>query len=67
MAAFLTQDAYDKFTLSKEEYELAKELKEANKKEKEKGGKAEKENKPEDKSAATVSYTHLTLPTIYSV
>ena len=55
MAAFLTQDAYDKFTLSKEEYELAKELKEANKKEKEKGGKAEKENKPEDKSAAKLS------------
>lgn len=32
MAAFLNQDAYDKFTLSKEEYELAKELKEENKK-----------------------------------
>ena len=29
MAAFLTQDAYDAFTLSKEEYELAKELKDA--------------------------------------
>ena len=32
MAAFLTQDAYDKFTLSKEEYELAKELRDENKK-----------------------------------
>lgn len=32
LAAFLTQDAYDKFTLSKEEYELAKELREANEK-----------------------------------
>ena len=31
MAAFLTQDAYDQFTLSKEEYELAQELKEENK------------------------------------
>ena len=29
MAAFLTQDAYDAFTLSKEEYELAKEMKDA--------------------------------------
>ena len=27
MAAFLTQDSYDKFTLSKEEYDLARELK----------------------------------------
>ena len=32
MAAFLNQDAYDQFTLSKEEYELAQELKEDNKK-----------------------------------
>jgi Tol biopolymer transport system component/C-terminal processing protease CtpA/Prc len=31
IAAFLTQDAYDKFTLSKEEYELAKELQQDNK------------------------------------
>ncbi|MFK7769950.1 MAG: S41 family peptidase [Mariniblastus sp.] len=30
MATFLTQDAFDKFTLSKEEYQLAKELKEQN-------------------------------------
>jgi tricorn protease len=30
MAAFLTQDAYDRFTLSKEEYELAQELKKEN-------------------------------------
>lgn len=33
MAAFLTQDAYDRFTLSKEEYELAQELKKENDKE----------------------------------
>lgn len=32
MATFLTQDAYDKFTMSKEEYELAQELKAENKK-----------------------------------
>ncbi|MEM7475583.1 MAG: S41 family peptidase [Planctomycetota bacterium] len=32
MAAFLTQDAYDQFTLSKEEYELAQELKKENEK-----------------------------------
>ncbi|MCH2183472.1 MAG: S41 family peptidase [Mariniblastus sp.] len=32
VATFLTQDAYDKFTLSKEEYELAKELRQANQK-----------------------------------
>lgn len=38
MAAFLTQDAFDKFTLNKEEYELAKELKEENEKTKEKAG-----------------------------
>lgn len=46
MAAFLTQDAFDKFTLSKEEYELAKELKEKDKK-------AEgKEDKSESKEEA---------------
>ena len=33
MATFLTQDAFDKFTMTKEEYELTKELKAANKKE----------------------------------
>ena len=52
MAAFLTQDAYDQFTLSKEEYELAKELKEENKKDgaKKDGDKEEskKEDKPKD-------------------
>lgn len=32
MAAFLNQDAFDQFSMSKEEYELAKELKEANEK-----------------------------------
>ena len=34
MAAFLNQDAYDKFSMSKEEYELAQELKKENEKEK---------------------------------
>ncbi|MCP4480763.1 MAG: PDZ domain-containing protein [Planctomycetaceae bacterium] len=43
MATFLTQDAYDKFTLSKEEYELAKELREANEK-KEEGAADKKSN-----------------------
>ena len=47
MATFLTQDAYDKFTLSKEEYELAKELREANeKKEGKSGEKKENATKP---------------------
>ncbi len=32
VAAFLNQDAYDKFTLTKEEYELAKELRKENEK-----------------------------------
>lgn len=32
MAAFLNQNAFDKFSMSKEEYELAQELKQANKK-----------------------------------
>ena len=32
VATFLTQDAFDKFTLSKEEYELAKELRQENQK-----------------------------------
>ena len=32
MATFLTQDAYDQFTLTKEEYELAQELKKENEK-----------------------------------
>lgn len=43
MATFLNQDAFDKFTLSKEEYELAKELKEENKK----GGKSDDADKQE--------------------
>jgi Tol biopolymer transport system component/C-terminal processing protease CtpA/Prc len=46
MAAFLNQDAFDKFSLSKEEYELAKELKEADKKKDDK--------KEEDKSVADI-------------
>ena len=41
MAAFLNQDAYDKFSMSKEEYELAQELKKENEKEK---GDDKKEN-----------------------
>jgi tricorn protease len=41
MATFLTQDAFDKFRLSKEEYELAKELKEENKKDEAKADKSE--------------------------
>ena len=49
LATFLTQDAYDKFTLSKEEYELAKELRDENKKDEDK--------KPEsdDKSVEPIS------------
>ncbi|MEM9943576.1 MAG: S41 family peptidase, partial [Planctomycetota bacterium] len=42
MAAFLTQDAYDKFTLSKEEYELLQELKKENQ--------SDKKNKDESSS-----------------
>ncbi|MGP1345181.1 MAG: S41 family peptidase [Phycisphaerales bacterium] len=46
VAAFLTQDAYDRFTLSKEEYELQKELKEKREKE-------EKEDKEDEDSEDT--------------
>jgi len=42
MAAFLTQDAYDQFTLSKEEYELAQELKKENEDESDSEDKAKK-------------------------
>ena len=45
MGAFLTRDAYDRFRMSKEEYELRKELEE---KEKEKEKKAEKKEEGED-------------------
>ena len=47
MATFLNQDAYDKFTLSKEEYELAKELREENEKGKDKKEDSEEES-PEE-------------------
>ena len=50
MAVFLTQDAYDQFTLSKEEYELAKELKEENKKD----GAREDSAKDDSKKAEAV-------------
>ncbi|MCJ9427677.1 S41 family peptidase [Kordiimonas marina] len=48
-AAFLTQDSYDRFTMSKEEYELKKELEDAKKKEEEK--KAKDDAKKGDKAA----------------
>ncbi len=49
MASFLNQDSFDKFTMSKEEYELMKELeKDKKKKEKEEKAKKEKEAKAED-------------------
>lgn len=49
MAAFLTQDSYDKFKLSKEEYALYKELKD--KQEKDAKKKAKEDKKAEDKDA----------------
>ena len=61
MIAFLTQDAYDKFRMSKEDYELVKEVEKAQKKDdkatkddKKKGGKKGKKNegKDEDKGEA---------------
>jgi tricorn protease len=50
MAAFLTQDAFDKFSMSKEEYQLMKELKEDKKKEKEKAEKEKKKAEAENAS-----------------
>ncbi|WP_291529357.1 S41 family peptidase [Bacteroides sp. UBA939] len=47
MLVFLNQDAYDKFCLSKEDYELNKELESAQKKEKEKESGKEKDKKSE--------------------
>ena len=47
MASFLTQDAYDKFKMNKEEYELMKEFQ----KDKEKKEKEEKDNKEESKKS----------------
>ena len=54
MAAFLTQDAYDQFTLSKEEYELAQELKEESEKEK-----SEDSNDSEPNSNITIDWENL--------
>ncbi len=52
MAAFLTQDAYDKFRLSKEEYALFKELEKKKKKDKkDKKDKQAKEDKKADKDS----------------
>ncbi|WND01616.1 S41 family peptidase [Temperatibacter marinus] len=44
-ATFLTQDAYDEFTMSKEDYELMKELEKERKKKEEKAKKKAKEEK----------------------
>jgi len=52
MATFLTQDAYDQFTLSKEEYELAQELKKDNEKEDDK--EADKADSKEDEKPSDV-------------
>ena len=51
--AFLTQDAYDRYRLSPEDYALLKELEKKNEKEndKEENRKGKKENKKEDKNA----------------
>ncbi len=50
MAAFLTQDAYDQFTLSKEDYKLMKELEKDKKKEQDKAkGADKKDEEKEDK------------------
>ncbi|MEG1563278.1 MAG: S41 family peptidase [Bacteroides sp.] len=45
MLVFLNQNAYDKFCLSKEDYELRKELEKLSKKDKEKSGSHEKDKK----------------------
>ncbi|MDF1696172.1 MAG: S41 family peptidase [Saprospiraceae bacterium] len=47
-ASFFTQDAYDKFTLSKEEYEILKESEEESKKEEKEKKSDEKEEKKKD-------------------
>ncbi len=52
MASFLTQDAYDSFTMSKEEYQLNKELEEDKKKEEEKDKKKTDEASKTDKAVA---------------
>lgn len=53
MAAFLTQDSYDKFRYSKEEYALYKELEKKQKEEKEKAEKAEKSADDSDQEDAS--------------
>lgn len=49
MLVFLNQDAYDKYCLSKEDYELRKELEDQQKKEKEKESNKDKDKKKESK------------------
>ena len=49
MLVFLNQDAYDKYCLSKEDYELRKELEDQQKKEKEKESNKDKDKKKETK------------------
>jgi Tol biopolymer transport system component/C-terminal processing protease CtpA/Prc len=51
MAVFLTQDAYDKFRLSKEEYQLQKELDEKREKDKKKEDDAKKDEEKKDDGA----------------
>ena len=53
MAAFLTQDALDRFSMSKEEYELMKELEEDKKKEEEKAKKDDAKEGENAKAEAT--------------
>lgn len=48
MMAFLNQDAYDKFRLSKEDYELLKELEKQQKEDKEKATKGDKKDKEQE-------------------
>ncbi len=49
MLVFLNQDAYDKYCLSKEDYDLRKELEDQQKKEKEKESNKDKDKKKESK------------------
>lgn len=70
MAAFLTQDAYDKFSMSKEEYALHKELEkkkdkkksdkeDADKKDKSKNGKDKKDAKEEVKEPVNIAWDNI--------
>jgi len=52
MAAFLNQDSFDKFSMSKEEYALMKELEEDKKKKKEEDKKKEDKSKSDEKTEA---------------